>query len=86
MEITRIPLAKILTFKRLKRRTQLGFCKNSSLYAPVAQLAEHWTFNPGVVGSNPTGGTRIMQAYPSGDGAVLIKRLPRVRVSPLVPF
>ena len=34
-----------------------GSVKTSSC-APVAQLAEHWTFNPGVVGSNPTGGTK----------------------------
>ncbi len=27
-------------------------------YAPVAQMVEHRTFNPGVMGSNPIWGTK----------------------------
>ena len=37
--------------------------------APVAQLAEQRTFNPWVLGSSPSGGTRIFDA--SGDDSVL---------------
>ena len=35
----------------------IRFCKNLMVYAPVAQLVEHRTFNPGVAGSNPARGT-----------------------------
>ena len=38
--------------------TRGGSIREHFQLAPVAQLAEHWTFNPGVVGSNPTGGTK----------------------------
>ena len=43
-------------------------------YVPITQQVEQWTFNPYAEGSTPSGHTLL--EYPSGDGAVLIKRLP----------
>lgn len=36
-------------------RLDSGSIPDSSIHRPVAKLVRHWTFNPGIVGSNPIG-------------------------------
>ena len=36
----------------------------SHIVAPIAQLVEHRTLNPQVLGSSPSGGTRVEQKQP----------------------
>jgi hypothetical protein len=58
---------------------------------PIAQLAEHWTFNPLVVGSSPTGFTNqiirgaVVESVYTADSKSVANYGLRVRVSPALP-
>lgn len=48
-----------MAYARRRQRARYRRGDSDSLrFAPIAQLAEHRTFNPMVVGSIPTGGTK----------------------------
>ncbi len=54
-----IDLSPIDAISRLRRLTRAAAWRSKRLGEPVAQLVEHETFNLGVVGSIPTGLTKL---------------------------